>query len=119
MLRRAMKLADQRRGAGMLVERASGVYHVETFRLVEPYLNNPRIAQTACYTIVNLSHHAEIRRAQRGRVLPRLGSGDADFHDSVAGSRGEAEQALGPDEWVAQEMVKVERPCPSTRRPSR
>jgi type 1 glutamine amidotransferase/HEAT repeat protein len=112
MLLRAMKLAEHDDERAMLVDRASGVYHVETLRLVAPYLDNPRIAQTACYTIVNLSHHAEIRRPNAAEFFHALDRVmqicTTPWLVVTAGQN----KLLAQNEWVDQEMVKVEPALP-------
>ena len=112
MLRRAMKLADRDEERAMLVERATGVYHVETFHMVAPYLNNPRIAQPACYAIVNLSHHAEIRRPNAAEFFHALDQVIRICKTPWLVDEAKQNKILAQREWVDQEMVKVEAALP-------
>ena len=65
MLKRAMDLADRDEERDMLIGRAAAIYHIDTLRFVAPYLDNPKLAQQTCWTVVQLSHHDEIRRPNR------------------------------------------------------
>jgi hypothetical protein len=112
MLRRAMQLAERDEERAMLVERASGVYHLETLHIVAPYLDNPRIAQTACYTILSLSHHAEIRRANAAEFFHALDRVTQICTTPWQVDAARQNKLLAQNEWVAQEMEKVEAALP-------
>jgi HEAT repeat protein len=49
----------------VLLQRAAAVRTVETLRYVLPYLQQPRYAQQACQTIVELAHHRGLREPNK------------------------------------------------------
>ena len=42
------------------------------FRFVEPYLNQPKFAQVACETVVELAHHKELRQPNKAEFNKAL-----------------------------------------------
>ena len=65
LLKQALPLAEGRQEQALLLERAAAVRHLDTLRLVLPYLDNPELAQQACRTVVELAHHRELRNRHK------------------------------------------------------
>ena len=49
----------------LILERLKAVRTVETLRFVLPYTNQPKYAEQACLTVVELAHHSGLREAHR------------------------------------------------------
>jgi HEAT repeat protein len=75
MLKSAMELATCDEDRKLILNRASAIRTMSTLDYVASYLDNPRLAQQACATIVELAHHRELRephKAQFDRLLDRV-----------------------------------------------
>ena len=71
-LTEAMRLARSTEDRAWILERAAAVRHVESLRLVRPYLDDPALTQTACKTVVELAHHRELREPNQKEFTPAL-----------------------------------------------
>ncbi|HEY5316075.1 MAG TPA: HEAT repeat domain-containing protein [Pirellulales bacterium] len=74
-MKQAMKAARTPEEQSLVINRARTAYDVETLRFVLPYLDQPRFAQVACETIVELAHHREIRdpnKAEFDKALDKV-----------------------------------------------
>ncbi len=65
MLKKALELADTDEQRTAVIKRARAIRSLETLRFVEPYLNQPKFAQVACETVVELAHHKELRQPNK------------------------------------------------------
>ncbi len=64
-MRQALELANTDEERKTVLTRCRTAYAVETLRLVLPYVEQPKFAQIACETIVELAHHREIREPNK------------------------------------------------------
>lgn len=65
LLKRAMSLCTRDEERQLILRRAQAVRTVDTLRFLLPYLDEPKFAQTACQSIVELAHHRELREANK------------------------------------------------------
>ena len=49
----------------LILERLKAVRTIETLRFVLPYVDQPKFAEQACLTVVELAHHSELREENR------------------------------------------------------
>ena len=74
-LKQAMKIAQTPEEQSLVINRARTAYDVESLRFVLPYVDQPKFAQLACETIVELAHHREIRdpnKAEFDKALDKV-----------------------------------------------
>jgi hypothetical protein len=72
MLQRAMKEAENTADCKWILTRASTVRTVETVVWLAPYLDDPKLSQTACQSIVALAHHRFLRHPNMATFGPLL-----------------------------------------------
>lgn len=60
-MKQAMKAAKTPEEQALVINRTRTAYDVESVRFVLPYVDQPRFAQIACETIVEIAHHREVR----------------------------------------------------------
>ena len=72
LVKRTMGLCETDADRARLLERASAVRTVETFRFVVPYLEQPALAPAACKSVVELAHHRNLRDAHKTEFLAAL-----------------------------------------------
>lgn len=72
LLRQAMKLSTRGEERGLVLERAGAVRAVETLRFVVPYLDQPELAPQACFAVVELAHHREVRQPNKAEFEAAL-----------------------------------------------
>lgn len=65
MLEKTMNLAATDAQRTAIIKRARAIRTVETLRFVAPYMDQPRFAQVACETVVELAHHKELRQPNK------------------------------------------------------
>lgn len=65
LLKRAMSLCTRDEERQLILRRAQAIRTVDTLRSLLPYLDEPKFAQTACQSIVELAHHRELREANK------------------------------------------------------
>lgn len=63
LLRQSLALAERDDETRLALDRARAVRTVESLRFVVPYLRDPKFAETACTTVVELAHHRDLRAA--------------------------------------------------------
>ena len=49
----------------LVLERASAIRTIETLRFLMPYTDQPKFAEQACLSIVELAHHRELRDSNK------------------------------------------------------
>jgi len=75
LLQTAMKMASRDAEKTLVLQRAKAIRIPETLRFVVPYLDQPKFAQQACETIVELAHHRSLRepnKAEFERALDKV-----------------------------------------------
>ena len=55
-----------------MLQRAGAIRTVETLRFLLPYVDQPEFAETACWSIVELAHHRELRDANKAEFQAAL-----------------------------------------------
>jgi HEAT repeat protein len=72
LVKRTMALCETDADRARLLERASAIRTVETFRFVVAYLDQPALAPAACKSVVELAHHRHLRDAHKAEFLAAL-----------------------------------------------
>jgi hypothetical protein len=75
MLKAAMDLASRDEERKLILKRAEAVRTMDTLRWVASYLEDAKLAQQACATLVELAHHRVLRepnKAEFDRLLDRV-----------------------------------------------
>ncbi|MEM9657209.1 MAG: hypothetical protein AAF961_02505, partial [Planctomycetota bacterium] len=72
LLKKAMQMCEQDADRLAALERAKAVRIVETLRYLLPYLQQPKFAEQASLTIVELAHHSGLREAHRSEFHEAL-----------------------------------------------
>jgi HEAT repeat protein len=72
MLKKAMDLASTTAERQQVLDGVATVRHIDAFRYVLPYLDDPTLAQRACRTIVELAHSKNLREPNRRAFEPVL-----------------------------------------------
>lgn len=65
LLRTAMVMCQEDADRLQVLDRAKAVRTVQSLRFIMPYLDQPRYAEQACLTVVELAHHSELREAHK------------------------------------------------------
>lgn len=71
-LKKAMELAATEQDRSWVIERANNVRHIEIFRMVLPYLDDPKLAVRAGRTICDLAHHGGLRSREKAEYQAAL-----------------------------------------------
>jgi HEAT repeat protein len=61
LLRTAWDVCEQDAERNLILQRAQAIRHIETLRFLWPYLDQPKYAQQACQSLVELAHHRKLR----------------------------------------------------------
>jgi len=61
LLKKAFSLATRDEDRKLAIDRARAVRTIESLRFVVPFLDDPKFAQAACVTVVELAHHRDLR----------------------------------------------------------
>ena len=61
-----------RRRTALALHRASAIRTVDALRFVVPHLDDPGLSPAACYAVVELAHHKELRDPNRDAFAPAL-----------------------------------------------
>lgn len=72
LVRKTMGLCERRDDKARLIERANAIRTIDTFRFVEPFLDDPDLAEAACRSVVELAHHQKLRDANKAEVMAAL-----------------------------------------------
>lgn len=72
LVRKIMPLCQTDAERARLLERANAIRTIETFRFVTPYLDDPKLAEPACKSVVELAHHQKLRDANKDEVTKAL-----------------------------------------------
>jgi hypothetical protein len=86
LLKKAMTLATRDEERNLVLKRARAVRTIESLRFAAPYMDQPKFAQEACATVVELAHHRGLRepnKAEFDKALDTVivASKDADLVD--------------------------------------
>ncbi|MCC6491411.1 MAG: HEAT repeat domain-containing protein [Pirellulales bacterium] len=68
----------------LVLQRAAAVHSLETLQFLLPFLDDPRFAQTACQSVVELAHDRRLREPNKARFDPALDKVIATSNDPVA-----------------------------------
>jgi hypothetical protein len=72
LLRKTMSLCERDEDRRRVLERANAIRTVDTLRFVVPYLDNVELAEPACLSVVELSHHRHLRDANKDEFTKAL-----------------------------------------------
>ena len=72
MVQKTLTVCDDDEQRGRLIERANAIRTVETFRFVLPYVDDPKFAEPACKSVVELAHHQKLRDAHKDEFMKAL-----------------------------------------------
>jgi HEAT repeat protein len=72
LVKQTMDLCTTDAERGRLLERASAIRTIETFRFVVPYLDQPALAASARKSVVALAHHRKLRDAHKAEFMAAL-----------------------------------------------
>lgn len=67
-MKQAMQAAKTPEETTAVIMRTRTSYHIDALRFVLPYVEQPKFAQMACETIVEISHHREVRDPNKAEV---------------------------------------------------
>jgi len=65
LLRTAWDACEQDAERHLILQRAQAIRHIATLRFLVPYLDQPKYAQQACQSVVELSHQRGLRDAHK------------------------------------------------------
>lgn len=72
LLQKTMTLCQRDADRRRVLERANAIRTVDTLRFVEPYLDDPTLAESACLSVVELAHHRTLRDANKDEFTKAL-----------------------------------------------
>lgn len=72
LLQKTMSLCKRDEDRRRVLERANAIRTIETLRFVVPYLDDPKLAEPACLSVVELAHHRTIRDANKDEFTKAL-----------------------------------------------
>ena len=75
LLRKAMSMATRDAERHLVLDRARRILSLESLHFITPYLDQPRHAQQACLSVVELAHHRGVRepnKAEFDRALEKV-----------------------------------------------
>ncbi len=67
LLQQAMAMSTRDAERNLVLQRARAIRIPETLRFIAPYLDQPRYAQQACETVVELAHHRNLREPNKAK----------------------------------------------------
>ncbi|MCA9270496.1 MAG: hypothetical protein KDA41_18570, partial [Planctomycetales bacterium] len=65
LLRTTIAMCDADTETSLALERAKAIRSIDTLRFVLPFMDDPRFAELACLTVVELAHHSGLRESHR------------------------------------------------------
>ena len=65
MLEKAMLLSSRDEQKALILKRARAIRSLGALRFVAPYMNEPKFAEAACETVVELAHHKDLRQPNK------------------------------------------------------
>ena len=98
LLQRAMAMSTRDAERNLALQRARAIRIPETLRFIVPYLDQPRYAQQACETVVELAHHRELREANKAEFHRALDKVMATSNDATVIDR--AQRYKKGQTWV-------------------
>ncbi|MEO2046151.1 MAG: HEAT repeat domain-containing protein [Pirellulales bacterium] len=75
LLQKAMEMATRDQEQRLVLRRASAIRIIETLRFIVAYVDDPKLAQQACASLVELAHHRGLREPHKEefhRALDRV-----------------------------------------------
>ena len=72
LLKKAFSMATRDEDRKLAIDRARAVRTVESLRFVVPFLDDPKFAQAACVTVVELAHHRGLRQPNEAEFAVAL-----------------------------------------------
>jgi HEAT repeat protein len=72
LLQKTMALCQRDEDRRRVLERANAIRTIDTLRFVMPYLDDPNVAEPACLSVVELSHHRTLRDANKDEFIKAL-----------------------------------------------
>lgn len=72
LLQKTMTLCQRDEDRKRVLERANAIRTVDTLRFVMPYLDDPKLAEPACLSVVELAHHRNLRDAHKDEFVKAL-----------------------------------------------
>jgi hypothetical protein len=87
LLAKAMSMAQRDAERRLVLERARAVRAIETLRYLTPYIEDAKLGETACESIVELAHHRGLRDANKDEFHQALDQVIATSKDAVVVER--------------------------------
>jgi hypothetical protein len=72
LVKKTMQLCQTDEDRARLIERVNAIRTIDAFRFVLPYLDEPPLAEPACKSVVELSHHRQLRDANKDEFAKAL-----------------------------------------------
>ncbi len=72
LLRQTMELCRRDEDRARVLQRANAIRTIEAFRFVVAYLDDPRLADPACLSVVELAHHQKLREDHKPEFTAAL-----------------------------------------------
>lgn len=72
LLQKTMTLCQRDEDRKRVLERANAIRTIDTLRFVMPYLDDPKLAEPACQSVVELAHHRNLRDANKDEFVKAL-----------------------------------------------
>ena len=72
LVQKIMPLCQKDEERAKLLERVNAIRTVDSFRYVVPYLDDPKLAEPACKSVVELAHHRQLRDAHKEEFAKAL-----------------------------------------------
>ena len=87
LLKQGMTAAKSPAEVALVISRVRTAYDIDALRFVLPYVDQPKFAQAACETIVEIAHHREVRDPNKVEVDKMLDKVIATSTDPVVVER--------------------------------
>jgi hypothetical protein len=98
LVRNVMTMCNDNDDRNLLLRRASAIRTVETLRYVLPFVDQPRHAESACESIVELAHHRGLREPNKAEFHQALDKVIATAKDAIVIDR--AKRYKADQTWV-------------------
>ncbi len=98
ILRTAIVMSQSGDDRKFVLQRAQGIRTVASLRFVLPFLEQPKFAETACLTVVELAHHRKLREPNKAEFDKVLDKVIATSQDEVVKDR--AQRYKKDQTWV-------------------
>lgn len=98
LLKKSLKLAESDAERSYAIKRAAAIRLPATLRFVLPYVDQPKFAEQACLTVVELAHHRQLRDDNKAEFHAALDKVIATSKDSVVVDR--AHRYKNGQTWV-------------------